>query len=377
MGIQTTVPGTCTWYNCNWYKYDILGILEQVVDSEGFTSSLWCAYSPSIMTRDNTLAIAVASAIAGAALLLALQKAVPKKKHVIPRELLHTPYSAELAMAVAMALKAGTNMILQCDSKGTESELSEADLGVNTKGQAEDFATAIDLLNEKIISDAIRHFFPSHKIIGEESTGTGEIPPLESIPTWIIDPIDGTTNFAAGLPLACVSIGFCVDSKAVLGVVYAPMTDELYMAIRGYGCFRNGAKVSPKKKAVKKLQDAVVNYEFGYARGTLAIRRMTTAVENIMKHGCRTTRCLGSGVLDLCYVATGRLDVVYAGVANEGWKPWDYCAANVIVEEAGGVMESLTGQDPDQDFDLYSKSIVCATTKELLEETRKILLTNL
>jgi fructose-1,6-bisphosphatase/inositol monophosphatase family enzyme len=81
--------------------------------------------------------------------------------------------------------------------------------------------------------------------------------------------------------------------------------------------------------------------------------------------------------LDLCYVATGRLDVVYAGVANEGWKPWDYCAANVIVEEAGGVMESLTGQDPDQDFDLYSKSIVCATTKELLEETRKILLTNL
>ena len=328
------------------------------------------------MTRDTTLAIAVASAIAGAALLLALQKVVPSKKHVIPRELLHTPYSAELALAVAMALKAGKNMISHCDSKGTDKELSEADLGLNTKGQAEDFATAIDLLNEKIVSDAIRRFFPSHQIIGEESTGTGEIPPLESAPTWIIDPIDGTTNFAAGLPLACVSIGFCVDSKPVMGVVYAPMTDELYMSIRGYGTFRNGAKIS-SKKTIKKLQDAVVNYEFGYARDEVAVRRMTTAVENIVTHGCRTTRCLGSGVLDLCYVATGRLDVVYAGVANEGWKPWDYCAANVIVEEAGGVMESLIGQGHDQDFNLYSKSVVCSTTKELLEETRKIVLTNL
>ena len=89
-------------------------------------------------------------------------------------------------------------MVHQCDSKGTSAELSDSDLGINTKGQAEDFATAIDLWNEKIISDAIRRFFPMHQIIGEESTGTGDLPPLTDEPTWIIDPIDGTTNFASG-----------------------------------------------------------------------------------------------------------------------------------------------------------------------------------
>ena len=120
-----------------------------------------------------------------------------------------------------------------------------------------------------------------------------------------------------------------------------------------------------------------MNYEFGYARDNLAIKLMTGAVENIMKNGCRTTRCLGSGVLDLCYVATGRLDVVYAGVASKGWKPWDSCAANVIIEKAGGVMESLINQKPDECFDLYSKSVVCATTRERLEETPDVVLKNL
>lgn len=264
-------------------------------------------------------------------------------------------------------------MVQHCATKGTEKELSDADLGINTKGQAEDFATAIDLWNEKIISDAIRKFFPSHKIIGEESTGTGEIPPLTNDPTWIIDPIDGTTNFASGLPLSCVSIGFCVNKRPVLGVVFAPMLDELYMSVRGYGSFRNGVRISTNKP-VKKLIDSVINYEFGYARDSNAVLKMTKAVTNVLNNGCRTTRCLGSGVLDICYVATGRMDVVYAGVASEGWKPWDYCAANVILEEAGGVMESLIGQKPGNDFDLHSKSIVCATSKQLLEETRKVVL---
>lgn len=321
--------------------------------------------------------VVTVSALAGVVLLLTLQKIIPNKKHVIPQPLLHTMYSAELTMAVTMALQAGKNMVQQCDSKGTSAELSDSDLGINTKGQAEDFATAIDLRNEQIISDAIRRFFPTHQIIGEESTGTGELPPLTDEPTWIIDPIDGTTNFASGLPLACVSIGLCVNSVPVLGVVYAPMTDELYLGIRGHGCFRNGVRISSSKSPVKTLKEAVVGFEFGYAREVLAIKRMTTAVENVLKNGCRSTRSLGSGVLDLCYVATGRLDVVYAGVANEGWKPWDYCAANVIVEEAGGVMESLLGQQAGERFSLYSKSILCATTRELLDETRDVVLTGL
>jgi fructose-1,6-bisphosphatase/inositol monophosphatase family enzyme len=82
---------------------------------------------------------------------------------------------------------------------------------------------------------------------------------------------------------------------------------------------------------------------------------------------------IGSGVLDVCYVATGRLDLVYAGVASEGWKPWDYCASIVVAREAGCVVEAIK-HDHGVDFDLYSESIICASSKELLEETRQILL---
>ena len=105
------------------------------------------------------------------------------------------------------------------------------------------------------------------------------------------------------------------------GIVYAPLTQEVYLAVQGCGAYRNGALLLAPRKGVS-LKDAVVCCEFGYAREPAAIRKMVGAVAGILQHGCRTLRCLGSGVLDLCYVASGRLDVVYAGVANEGWKPW-------------------------------------------------------
>jgi inositol-phosphate phosphatase / L-galactose 1-phosphate phosphatase len=342
--------------------------------------------------NNNQFLLMTMSAVAGGIMYWMFQRMAPKKKYLIPPELLRTKYSSELAIAVSLALKAGKNMIQHCDTKGSALQLSEKDLGIITKGQAEDFATIIDIENETMISDTIRRMFPTHEIIGEETVGSDNIPILTKSPTWIIDPIDGTTNFASGLPLTCVSIGFCVDSKPVLGVVFAPMTDELYMAIRGHGSYRNGVKISKCSSSSssssssgsrlvvgsleKRLQDAIVCYEFGYARDFDAIDKMTTAVKNILNHGCRSARCLGSGVLDLCYVATGRLDVVYAGIANEGWKPWDYCAANVIVEEAGAIMETLWYQDAGREFNLYSNSILCATSRELLQETRKVVLAN-
>eukprot|EP00543_Licmophora_paradoxa_P001680 CAMPEP_0202448138 /NCGR_PEP_ID=MMETSP1360-20130828/6943_1 /ASSEMBLY_ACC=CAM_ASM_000848 /TAXON_ID=515479 /ORGANISM="Licmophora paradoxa, Strain CCMP2313" /LENGTH=177 /DNA_ID=CAMNT_0049065563 /DNA_START=112 /DNA_END=645 /DNA_ORIENTATION=- len=177
------------------------------------------------------------------------------------------------------------------------------------------------------------------------------------------------------------------------------MTNELYLGLRGYGSYRNGKRILPRNnkttadtKPPTPLSSAVVNYEFGYARSQQSINRMVTAVRNILQHGCRTTRTIGSGVLDICYVATGRLDVVYAGVADEGWKPWDYCAGYIIAKEAGCVMEALiqkkknnkdvTGeqqqqQQQQQEFDLYSESIICATSKELCDETRKVVLKDL
>ena len=265
---------------------------------------------------------------------------------------------------------AGKNIADYCDVKGTEAEDSY-DLGIEVKGEPSDFCTKIDVLNEDLVTDAIRKTFPDHEIIGEESTGTGSIPELTAAKTWIIDPIDGTTNFSQGLPMACVSIAFCVDKRPVMGVVYAPMTNEFYVAVKGFGAFRNGVRLTQRKSL--GLDKAVVEFEFGYPRSKEAVKKMVTAVQKFMERGCLATRQIGSGVLDLCYVATGRFSVVYSGVAGEGWKPWDYAAGLVIALEAGCSMESFH-QKTGVPFDLYSDSIICAVSQDLLEECRGILL---
>lgn len=246
------------------------------------------------------------------------------------------------------------------------------DLGIATKTKPEDICTKIDILNEHLITDAIRQKFPTHKIIGEESSAEkGKIPPLTKEKTWIIDPIDGTTNFALGFPLCCVSIGFCDNGKPVMGVVYCPQTDELYIAIQGYGAYRNGIRLSKRKHI--KMQDSVILFEFGYVRQSEELAKMLKAVQLIMENGCLATRQIGAGVLDLCYVASGRSNIVYSGVSNEGWKPWDYCAGMVIAQETGCVIESFD-QKPGTDFDIFSSSIICAANKSLVNECRNIIL---
>jgi myo-inositol-1(or 4)-monophosphatase len=304
--------------------------------------------------------------------------------YTIPDELQSGLYAEELKLAVKLALTAGANMNEHLDSKGTEAGVgAEARLGINTKHNDADFATEIDILNEKLVIAGVQENFPYHKIIGEESTGTGEVDPLTNEPTWIIDPIDGTTNFASGCPLTCVSIGFCVGGRPVMGVAFSPKTQELYLGIDGRGAYRNGERISSTDDGNEKtLANSVVCFEFGYARSEQGVDDMVNAVRRILKHGCRSTRSYGSGVLDLCYVASGRLDVVYTGMAEEGWKPWDYCAAMVIAEESGCTIRSLKGNDFDEHgnvlldskFDIYSKSMICGVNKKVVEQCRTVVL---
>jgi inositol-phosphate phosphatase/L-galactose 1-phosphate phosphatase len=337
-------------------------------------------------------AAAAAIAIASSVALASAFSAVKKKRSDIdsssssqlfrvPNEILESTTCKckdELVLAVQMALEAGKNMTKHYDSKGTAEE-NMNDLQINTKMNDADFATAIDVENENYISTEIRKMFPDHAIIGEESTGTGTIPPLTDVPTWIIDPIDGTTNFAAGLPLSCVSIGFCVEGKPYMGVVFAPMTNELYIGVQGHGAYRNGVRLleCSGEKATKTLSHSVVNFEFGYARNEEDVDKMAAAVQRLLRHGVRTTRTLGSGVLDLCYVSCGRMDVVYTGIAAEGWKPWDYCAGLVIAVEAGCTMTHLSPSEMDKkgyDFDLYSKNMICGVKSNVVDECRKVVL---
>ena len=284
-------------------------------------------------------------------------------------------------------------------SSSLSQNYSEHNLDISIKTNSCDIATAIDTQNEDYISSQIAMHFPNHAIIGEESVGSGPIPQLSStIPTWIIDPIDGTTNFVSGLPLCCVSIGLCLFGKPYMGVVYAPMTQELYVAVRGRGAYRNGVRLSSSSTTTssssssttaeqtkkKTLAESVVCFEFGYERTEEGISSMIDPVRRLLLHGVRGTRSLGSGVLNLCYVASGRLDLVYAGLASEGWKPWDYCAGLVVATEAGCCMTHLKMEEEDMDenghvkcgydFNLYSKSMICGVEMELVEEAWRVIL---
>ena len=291
-------------------------------------------------------------------------------------------------------------MIEYLETKGTAQEHTQAELGIATKSGAPDFCTKIDVENETLIAHGIRHQFPHHAIIGEESVGTGRIPPVEtSVPTWIIDPIDGTTNFVAGLhPLTCVSIGYCVNGTPVVGVIYVPSTQELYLGVQGYGAYRNGHKLSQQATtATKSLREAVICNEMGYTRNAHELDILLGAQRRLYVQGCQGFRQLGSGCLDLCYVASGRLDLVYAGLCTEGWKPWDYAAGYIIIKEAGCYMEPIytnattttnktTTEDQNKDgavssssaaFDLYGTSVICAVSKELLDAVRAVILDDL
>jgi fructose-1,6-bisphosphatase/inositol monophosphatase family enzyme len=351
------------------------------------------------MSSSKTISTSIIATAAVAVTSLVYLKLAQKKssncsndddtKFQIPTELLKGEYANEMKVAIKLALQAGGNMIEHLETKGTESGSgAESKLGINTKQNDADFCTAIDLLNEEIITNGIQKSFPTHNIIGEEDTGTGDVPKLTDKPTWIIDPVDGTTNFASGSVYTCVSIGLCVGSSPVMGVAYSPKTKEMYLAMKGHGAYRNGERIqsTDAKSKEKTLSNSVVCFEFGYARSDAGVENMVGAVERILKHGCRSTRSYGSGVLDICYVASGRLDVVYTGMAEEGWKPWDYCAAMVVAEEAGCVIRSLKENNgvndfdaenkviAGQKFDIYSRSMICGVNATVVEQCRKVVL---
>lgn len=302
------------------------------------------------------------------------KKDVLPQKYQIPPELLHAEYTEELQVAVKLAMEAGANMMPHLQSKGTD-QGCETNLEISVKQNNADFATIIDLKNEELVIHGIKERFPNHDIIGEESTGTGELPPLTDKPTFIIDPVDGTTNFASGSPLTCVSIGLCVKRRPVMGVVFSPVTRELFLAHKGCGAYRNGKRISSSSgKCDKTLSDAVVCFEFGYTVSEDGINKMVDAVRKILHHGCRTTRTYGAGVLDLCMVAYGAIDVCYTGIAGEGWKPWDYCAATCIAEEAGCTIQSLKDHKDGDLFDIYSKSMICGVNERIVDECRRVVL---
>ena len=196
-----------------------------------------------------------------------------------------------------------------------------------------DLVTESDLASEQLIIDRIKTYHPRHAILAEESGASGPADHQDEW-RWIIDPLDGTTNYAHGYPCFCVSIGLEHKGRMEVGVVYDPMRDELFTAERGQGASLNGRRihVSP----VDSLAGALLCTGFPYdvrERSEFA-RHFANFIMN-----AQAVRRDGAAALDLAYVACGRFD----GFWEEGLKPWDVAAGSLLVEEAGGQVSKYDG----------------------------------
>jgi len=219
---------------------------------------------------------------------------------------------------------------------------------ISHKGEI-DLVTEVDLASERLIIDRIKSHYPRHAILAEESGASegGRLFGEQADWKWIIDPLDGTTNYAHGYPCFCVSIAAEHKGEIELGVIYDPMRDELFSAERGQGAALNGRRI--RVSQTEDLNRAMLCTGFPYdvrERGEFA-RHFT----NFIMHA-QAVRRDGTAALDLAYVACGRFD----GFWEEGLRPWDVAAGVLMIEEAGGRVSRYDGAP----FDIYSPPIVAS-----------------
>ncbi len=231
------------------------------------------------------------------------------------------PFAHEAAVAARIAAMAGALL------KGRFATAMQVDF----KG-ATDLVTEMDLASERLIRDELARAFPADALFGEETGGAD----WRQGRVWVFDPLDGTTNFAHGLPIFSVSIALCLDGRPVAGAVHQPIAGETFVAWTNGGAWLNGAPI--RVSAQDDLHKALVVTGFPYRIGdqideVLArLRRMILATQGV--------RRLGSAALDLCAVAMGRFDVFW----ETSLQPWDVAAGRLLVEEAGGRVTDFAGQ---------------------------------
>lgn len=254
-----------------------------------------------------------------------------------------------LSVAIEIAREAGE--ILR--------QFHHRDVEVEYKGSF-DIVTIADRTAEELVIRKLKERFPTHSIIGEEGGGVDN----DSEYVWHVDPLDGTTNFAHGYPWFAVSIGLEKNGESIAGVVYNPITEELFAAEKGSGAYLNNRRITVSD--IQSIEQGL------FATGFPASKRKENPNVyyfhqfSVLTHGCRRA---GSAALDLCSVACGRFE----GFWEFGLKSWDVSAGAVIVTEAGGKITSMTGEphrsgDPDM---LASNSAVHAETLALFARIRR------
>ncbi|CAN5258428.1 hypothetical protein BH11PSE9_BH11PSE9_08950 [soil metagenome] len=221
-------------------------------------------------------------------------------------------------------------------------------LKVNTKSP-NDFVTEVDHKAEAIIIETLLGAYPGHGILAEESGRSHGAKDSEYV--WIIDPLDGTTNFIHGFPVYAVSIALAFRGQLQQAVVYDPTRNDLFYASKGRGAFLNDKRLRVSKRT--RLAECLVGTGFPFRKGD-NFKRYMQMMEAIMP-ACAGLRRPGAAALDLCYVAAGYTD----GFFETGLSPWDAAAGALMITEAGGLIGNFTG---DSDF-LYQREVVAGSTK--------------
>jgi myo-inositol-1(or 4)-monophosphatase len=229
-------------------------------------------------------------------------------------------------------------------------ERSKGNLSQQYKDQHE-LVTSADLAADKLIIERIQARFPEHRIMSEETfTDLSQAKDL-STPIWIIDPIDGTVNYAHGHFMVAVSIAFATEGEVKVGVVYNPFLNELYSSIQGQGSTLNGNKLTVSHQT--ELRKSLIATGFPYDKTTVPeIMRRT---EKVLMH-CQDIRRLGSAAMDICWVANGRLDGYF-----ESLSPWDFAAARLIALEAGATCGHFSPVPNDTPVCIHNKDILIST----------------
>jgi myo-inositol-1(or 4)-monophosphatase len=247
-------------------------------------------------------------------------------------------------IAIQSALKAG-EILIQHAGKVTK---------IGYKDEV-NLVTEVDCISEETIIKIIKSNFPDHGILTEESAGKKS----ESAYKWVIDPLDGTTNYAHDLPIYCVSLALEKDGEIILGVVYNPNLDELFVAEKGKGAFLSKGKEPEKRKRkisvtqTSDLSKSLLATGFPYDIRTSKIDNLNHFA-NFYKRA-QAIRRAGSAALDLCYLAMGRFD----GFWELKLSPWDTAAGSLLVTEAGGKVTDFSGGP----FNIYLKEILATNGK--------------
>ncbi len=197
------------------------------------------------------------------------------------------------------------------------------------KGES-DLVTPTDRASERLVVERLSTYHPSHSIVAEEGSGHDS----RSEYVWYVDPLDGTTNFAHGFPMYCVSLGLERAGEMICGVVYDPLRDEMFTAERGAGAFLNNRRI--RVSSVSRLEDSLVATGFPSRKRHINVNVHFYYQMAMATHGVRRA---GSAALDFAYVACGRLDVFW----EFGLKPWDMAAGMLLVAEAGGRVTDMRG----------------------------------